>query len=158
MTSEVRKCPKMGFCTFFGGLSTPWGPLWAQEIWKNHQNLEFQGGEHLQKISYLHVQQTRHFWEKHVFLNFSRFLQKYRISVYISIIFAPTERKPTLLDLQKLAGNYGILNFVSTHQVDELRNRKCETHIEKLTAMGFRNLKKLSIPFKSPRKDLLRKN
>ena len=37
-----------------------------------------------------------------------------------------------------------VYQFFSTHQVDELRNQKCETHIKKLTAMKFQNSKKLS--------------
>ena len=45
---------------------------------------------------------------------------------------------------QGVVGNYGVLIFFSFHLVDELQNQKCGTHIKKLTAMKFQNLKKLS--------------
>ena len=126
------------------GLSTPWGPLWAQEIWKNYQKSRLLRRTICEKISHLPRGQTRHFWEKHVFLNFSRFLRKYRISIYISIIYSPKEKCPIPIDPQRVSGNYGLLIFFSTHQVDESRNQKCGTHFEKLAAMKFRNLGKLS--------------
>ena len=78
------------------------------------------------------------------FLNFSRILRKYRISVYISIIYAPKEGRPISIDLQGIDNNYGVSTFLPTHQLNELRNQKCWTHIEKHTAMKFRNSKKLS--------------
>ena len=53
-------------------------------------------------------------------------------------------RAPILIDWQGVAGNYRVLIFFSSYQVNELRNQKCGTHIKKLTAMKFRNLKKLS--------------
>ena len=43
-----------------------------------------------------------------------------------------------------MVGNYGVLIFLSSHQVDELQNQKCGTHIKKLTAMKFQNSEKLS--------------
>ena len=133
--------PQMGvLCS----LSTPWDPLWAAKIWDFYILRRIPRRTTYKKISHLTRGQTRHFWEKHVFLNFSRFLRKYRISVYISITYAPQKESPILIDWQGVAGNYGVLIFFSSYQVDELRNQKCGTHIKKLTAMKFRNWKKVS--------------
>ena len=126
------------------GLSTPWGPLWKREIWKKYMSCRIPRRTTYKKISQPPGCQTRHFWEKHVFLNFSRFLQKYRISIYISIIYAPKEVDSICLVWQGVVGNYGVLIFFSSHQVDELQNQKCGTHIKKLTAMKFQNSEKLS--------------
>ena len=60
------------------------------------------------------------------------------------------------LDPQRVAGNYDLLIFLKIYQVDESRNQKCGTHIKKLTAMKFRNSKKIIIPFESARKVLIR--
>ena len=92
------------------------------------------------------------------FLNFSRFLQKYRISVYISIIYAPKKRGPISINPQRVGGNYSVVIFFSTYQVDESRNQKCGTHIKKLTAMKFRYLENVSnLPYQL-RKSYLEKN
>ena len=75
--------PQMGVLC---DLSTPWDPLWAAKIWDFHILRRIPRRTTCKKISHLTRGQTRHIWGKHVFLNFSRFLQKYRISIYISII------------------------------------------------------------------------
>ena len=126
------------------GLSTPWDPLWAAKIWKNYQKSRSPRRTNCEKISRTPRGQRRHFWEKRVFFHFSRFLRKYRISVNISINYAPKKRPFIAIDPQGVAGNYGALIFILIHQVDELRNQKCGTHIKKLTAMKFRNSEKLS--------------
>ena len=126
------------------GLSTPWGPLWVQEIWDFYRMRRIPRRINCEKISNLRRGQTRHFWEKPVFFNFSRFLPKYRISVYISIIYAPKERRLTSVDPQGVVGNYDLSIFLKIYQVDESRNQKCGTHIKKLTAVKFRNSGKLS--------------
>ena len=125
------------------GLSTPWGP-YGRENLKKYMSCRIPRRTTYKKISHLPGCQTRHFWEKHVFLNFSRFLQKFRISIYISIIYAPKEVGFISLVWQGVVGNYGVIIFFSSYQVDELQNQKCGTHIKKLTAMKFQNLEKLS--------------
>ena len=171
MTSEVRKCPKWGFCAVYRPPGTPYGRrksgififlyyilyyiiyyiLYIIYIYIIYYIIYYIIFLHYtprrttyKKISYLPVPQTRHFWEKHVFLNFSRFLQKYRISIYISIIHAPNKRRFISIDPQGITGDYGVSVFFWNHQFDELRNQKCKTHFKKLTAMKFRNSKKLS--------------
>ena len=109
------------------------------------------------KISHPTCGKMRHFWEKHAFLNFSQFLQKYRISVYISIHWAPNEASPISIDPEGVAGNYGVSTFFASYQVDELRNQKCKTHIENLAAMKFRNLEKLSYRLNHLKRTYLKK-
>ena len=65
---------------------------------------------------------------------------------------------PHIVDPQWVTGNYGVSIFFSTHQVDELRNQKCGTHIKKLTAMKFRNSAKLSYHSNQLEKAYLEKN
>ena len=155
MTSEVRKCPKMGFCAVYRPPRTPYGKRY---LLQKYGTYESPWRTTYQKISQLPGCQTRHFWEKHVFLNFSRFLQKYRISIYISIIYAPKEVGSISLVWQGVAGNYGVLIFFSSHQVDELQNQKCGTHIKKLTAMKFQNSKNISYGSNKLGKVYLKKN
>ena len=73
--------------------------------------------------------------------------------------FIRTKRDvPISLDLQRLVGDYSLLTFFPAYQVDELQNQKCETHIKKLTAMKFRNLKKLSYRSNQLERAYLEKN
>ena len=141
--NDVRgqEMPQNGFLC---GLSTPWGPLWARKIWDFHILRRSPRRITYKKISRTPVQQTPHFWKKHVFFNFSRFLRKYRVSVYISIIYAPNEAISISIDPEEIVGNYIVLIFFLFHQVDELQNQKCGTHNKKLAAMKFRNSEKIS--------------
>ena len=140
------------------GLSTPWGPLWEREIWKKYMSCRIPRRTTYKKISQPPGCQMRHFWEKHVFSNFSRFLPKYRISVDISIIFGLKEGRHISINCKGVAGNYVVSIFFSTHQVDESRNQKCGTHIKKLAAMKFRNSEKLSYCSNQLEKTYLKKN
>ena len=102
------------------------------------------GGQHIKKSASYPFAKVMFLTETCFFLNFSRFSWKYPVSVKISSIYSHKEGCPISLDLQRLVGDYSLLTFFPAHQVDELRNQKCGTHIKKLTAMKFRNLKKLS--------------
>ena len=136
----------------------PLGPLWARKIWDFYSLRRSPRRTTSEKISRTPRGQTRHFWEKHVFLHFSRILRKYRISVNISINYAPKKRPFIAIDPQGVAGNYGALIFILIYQVDELRNQKCGTHIKKLTAMKFRNSEKLSHHLNKLERTYLEKN
>ena len=110
------------------------------------------------KISHRTWGQTRHFWENLFFLTFHDFFEYFVAFQSISQSFMRQKRRaPILIDRQGVAGNYRVLIFFSSYQVDELRNQKCGTHIKKLkklTAMKFRNWEKSIIPFKPTRQGL----
>ena len=127
-------------------LSTPTDPLWAAKILDFHILRRIPRRTTYKKISHRTRGQTRHFWEKTCFfLTFRDFFEYIAFQSILSQSFMRQKRRaPILIDRQGVAGNYRVLIFFSSYQVDELRNEKCGTHIKKLTAMKFRNWKKVS--------------
>ena len=73
-------------------------------------------------------------------------------------MYSHKEECPISVDLQRVAGNYGVLTFSLGHQVAKLQNQKCGTHIEELTAMKFRNWGKLSYRANQLERAYLEKN
>ena len=72
----------MGFCAVYQPPGAPYGFSKSE---KNICRVELLGGQHIKKSATQLVAKRVIFGKKHVFLNFSQFLRKYRISVYISI-------------------------------------------------------------------------
>ena len=83
--------PQMGFCAVYRPPGTPYG---RQKSGIFIFCVEFQGGQHIKKSATGQGAKRVIFGKNMFFFNFSRFLRIYRISVYISIIYAPKEESP----------------------------------------------------------------
>ena len=141
MTSEVRKCPKWGFCAVYRPPGTPYG---RQKSGIFIFCVEFYGGQHIKKSATGPGAKRVIFGKTCFFLTLRDFFKYIAFQSISQSFMRQKKRAPILIDRQGVAGNYRVLIFFSSYQVDELRNQKCGTHIKKLTAMKFRNWKKVS--------------
>ena len=141
MTSEVRKCPKWGFCDVYRPPRTPYG---RRKSGIFIFCVEFQGEQHIKKSATGPGVKRVIFGKNMFFLTFRDFFEYIAFQSIYQSFMRQKRRAPILLDWQEVAGNYRVLIFFSGYQVDELRNQKCGTHIKKFTAMKFRNWKKVS--------------
>ena len=141
MTSEVRKCPKWGFWAVYRPPRTPYG---RRKSGIFIFCVEFQGGQHIKKSATRTGAKRVNFWKNMFFWTFRDFFEYIAFQSISQSFMRQKRRAPIFIDQQGVAGNNRVLIFLSSYQVDELRNQKCGTHIKTLTAMKFRYWEKVS--------------